>query len=413
MRYNYRLKPTAEQIMLMNQIIGNQRFVWNYYLNREQVTYAESKKFKFYNSNAADLVSLKKEYEWLKIGPSQALQQTLMDLNQALTQSFKRKNEVGFPKFKKKKEFDGSFRIVQTPNLWKWSKKAITIPKIGEIKWILHRKIPSDFSTATIFKDGTKWYISLVVDVEEQAPKQITHLHQVVGIDLNSENLIVTSDGEFYTNPKFFKKARKKLKKIQRQFAKTNAGSNRRKKKQLQVRKTYKKLTNQRKDYLHKISNQITNDYDLLSTEDLNVKGMQRFNGSMVQDAGWSMLVGMINYKAKLKGKTTVKIDRFAPSSKACNDCGTLHSMPLHLRQYDCTYCGMSQHRDVNAALNIRDWGLELHTGGTPGMGGACSTDGRGDTNVGVELSGSARYVSLNRQKFLFRQLLDKKASNL
>lgn len=406
MRYNYRLKPTKVQVQLMKQIIGQQRFVWNYFLAKEIDQYNADKTFNFYHKNSASLPNLKKEFAWLTVGLSQSLQQTLKDLNNALTVSFKNKDR-GFPRFKKRKEFDGSFRIVQTPDKWTHTKSTITLPKLGKIRWVKHRALPSKFSTATITIDGNKWFISIVVDREEATPVQISHINEVVGIDLNSSSLVVTSHGEFHENPKFFKKSKSKLKKKQRQFAKKTKGSNRRKLKQLQVRKAYKKITNQRKDFLHKISSLITNDYNLLCLEDLNVKGMQKFNGAMVNDAGWSMLTAFLSYKAKLKGKTIVKIGRFAPSSKACNNCGHIHqNLTLSDRTYDCSYCGHTQDRDINAALNIRDWGIEKYTDGTSGICGGQQPEanGRGDINVRPESHDSCRYVSLNRQKFLFNQ---------
>ena len=393
MRYNYRLYPNHEQQQLMVQIMGQQRFVWNHFLGKEIERYKETKKFNFYNLNAGELPALKKEFEWLKMGPSQSLQQTLRDLNNALITSCKNKDR-GFPRFKKRKEFEGSFRVVQTGS-WKFTRKFISIPKVGDIKWALHRDIPSSFSTATIFLDGDNWFVSLVVDRKEAEPVDVK---SIVGLDLNSKDLVVTSDGECFKNQKYLKKYSKKLKKIQRQFAKTKKDSNRRNRKQLQLRKCYKKITNCRKDTLHKISSQIVNDYDLISIENLNVKGMQKFNGSMVQDAGWSILTSMLTYKAKLYGKHIVKIDRFDPSSKACNNCGEIKkALKLSDRTYNCDQCGIEIDRDFNAALNIRDWGIWKHTDGTSGI------NGRGDTAVGDSEQSGSRYVSLNRQKFLVK----------
>lgn len=403
-RYNYKLKPDEMQQEFFKKCSGASRWVWNHFLSKEIETYQETNKFNFYFSNAKSLPFMKKEgeTEWLKEVPSQTLQESLRDLDAALKQSFKKqKNRIGFPRFKKKKEFEGSFRICQTPKLWKYGRKGITLPKIGFVKWNLHRKIPSEFSTVTIFQDGKNWYISIVVSLECKGPVSIESHEQIVGLDLNSKMLVISSDGEIFDNPKFLKRIRKKLKRKQRQLSKRKRCSNRYKRKQSQLRKIHSKIKNQRKDNLHKISSQITNDYDLICLEDLNVKGIQRFNGNIVEDCGWSMLVNQLEYKSRLNGKHIQKIDRFAPSSKTCNHCGHVQTMNLSDRVYECDFCHSVADRDLNAAFNIRDWGLmdflnQQNTTGTAGI------HGRGDTSIGeMKVPFKSRYVSLNRQKFL------------
>ena len=395
-RYNYRLKPTPEQDQLLRQVAGNQRWVWNHFLAKEIAQYQKNQTFNFYNKNSAYLPSLKNEHEWLKLGPSQSLQQTLKDLNNALVTSFKNPDR-GFPKFKKRKEFNASFRVVQTPDNWKgkYGHRYINLPKIGKVTWNYHRPLPNSFSTATLLLDGNNWYISIVVDLESKQPVEINHISQVVGIDLNSKMLVVTSDGEIIENPKFFKKQKKKIARKQQQLSKKKKGSNRYSRKQRELYNSHKKVRHQRQNHLHQISNQITNDYDLICTENLKVSGMQKFNGSMVNDAGWSKLLSMVKYKSTLKGKHMVSIHRYAPSTKTCNHCGTVKPIQISERTYNCDKCGTSQDRDINAALNIRDWGLFDFN--TPGTG---EIYGRGDTPAGVGDHIPTRYVSLNRQKF-------------
>lgn len=405
-RYNYKLKPTEEQKDFFKKCSGASRWIWNHFLGKEIETYKETNKFNFYFSNAKNLPFMKKEEdtEWLKEVPSQTLQESLRDLDVALKQSFKKqKNRKGFPRFKKRKEFEGSFRITQVPKLWKHDRKGITLPKIGFVKWNLHRKILSDFSTVTIFQDGKNWYISIVVSLECKEPVEIKTHDQIVGLDLNSKMLVVSSDGEIFDNPKFLKRSRKKLKRKQRQLSKKTKGSNRYKRKQLQLRNLHRKIKNQRKDNLHKISSQITNDYDLICLEDLNIKGIQRFNGNITEDCGWSQLVGMFEYKSRLRGKHIQKIDRFAPSSKTCNHCGHVQTMKLSERVYECGGCHTVTDRDLNAALNIRDWGLmDFLISENNNTAGTAEIHGRGDTSIGdLDVKSISRYVSLNRQKFL------------
>lgn len=401
LRYKFRIYPTKEQAQFFTQEIGNQRFIWNYFLNQEQTRYSSDGKFNFYQSNSSSLTKLKKELEFLQIGDSTALQQTLRSLETAMKRCFKKIG--GFPKFKKRKEFDGSYTICSSHS-FPQSKSQIKLPKIGWIKWARHRDLPSDPKTATIIQDGNHWYISLVVRLQEESP---TELENVIGIDINSKDF-VTSDGEIITNPKYLERSRKILKRRHRQHSKSIKGSNRRKSKQLKLRNCYRKIRNQRKDFVHQVSSSIVKNYDLICLEDLNVKGMQRFNGSMIQDNFFAGLRSALQYKAVKLGKHFVVIDRFDPSSKACNCCGHIKKdLSLSDRTYSCSNCGYEEDRDLNAALNIKEWGLFKYlnsTAGTAETGLHNQTNGRGDTIIGVDSNESIRYVSLNRQKFLSRR---------
>lgn len=386
LRYLYRIYPTKAQINHFYQEIGNQRFVWNYYLAKEQNQYSENKKFNFYNSNATDLTKLKKEFEFLAIGDSTALQQTLRSLDAALKRSFKKIS--GFPKFKILKALEGSFTLVKSVG-HDYNETHIKVPKVGNVKWKYHRELPTKPKTMTIIQDGNKWYVSLTTVVETQTSVEIEN---VVGIDFNSKDF-VTSDGEAILVPKYLKRSKKLLARRQRQHAKCKKGSNNRRKRQLKVRNVYKKVKNQRKNFVHQTTAAIVKQYDLICIEDLNVKGMQKFNGSMIQDNGFAMMRSALQYKCIKNGKHLVVIGRFDPSSKACNNCGHIKGvLKLSDRTYDCTNCGYSLDRDLNAAFNIRDWGIKKYnnTVGTTGIQ-AC-----GDTTVGD--SNESRYVSVKQE---------------
>ena len=374
LRYLYRIYPTKEQESHFAQEIGNQRFVWNTYLAKEQERHSIDGKFNFYHSNATNLTQIKKEFEFLKIGDSTALQQTLRNLEQSMKLCFKKIG--GFPKFKKRKEFDGSYSICQSKGLV-FDDRAIKLPKIGNVKWKYHRELPSVPKTATIIQDGKHWYVSLVAKFEESCPVDIK---SVVGIDFNSHDFI-TSDGEAIKNPKYLKKSKKLLAKRQRQHAKCKKGSNNRKKRQLKLRNAYRKVRNQRKDFVHQTSAAIVKQYDLVCLEDLNVRGMQKFNGRMIQDNCFAMLRTALQYKCLKNGKHFVLIGRFDPSSKACNNCGNVKKdLKISDRTYNCDNCGCVEDRDLNAALNIKEWGINkyFNTVGTTEIQ-AC-----GDTSIGA-----------------------------
>lgn len=353
LRYKYRIYPNQYQEEQLRSFCGAQRFVWNFFLSKEQELYEKSGKFSFYFNNNKILTSLKKEeqYKWLKEIPSTSLQQTLLQLDRALKQSFsKNKNRKGFPKFKKKKFWQGSFSLVMVSDQH-LSENHIKVPKIGNIRIKLHRKLPSDFKSYNITEKANKWFLSFIVNKDEK--EKIKDIKKCTGYDFNSKHIVVSSNAEFIDNPKFFAKTKKKLAKIQRKFSKKKKGSSNWKKELLKVQRCYDKMMNQRMDFLNKLSIEIVKNNDLVCLENLSVKNMQKFNGSMVHDAGWSMLRSMIEFKAEMEGKHVSVIDRFFPSSKLCHNCGTIHNdLQLNNRTFKCD-CGREIHRDVNAAINI------------------------------------------------------------
>jgi putative transposase len=350
LRYKYRLYPNKTQEAQLRQFGGATRYLWNQFLSKQKSTYEEQKKFIFFAEMCSQLVKEKKTTTWLKKIHSQVLQQKLKDLDTALKNCFKYKR--GFPKFKKKSNVSDSFRYTQGIKL---DQNKVFLPKIGWVKQDTHRKLPSDPTSATISLDGDKWYISYAVEKQEQKP---TRPAEAVGIDLGIKEFLVTSDGEVIDNPRFLDKSLRKLKRKQRQLSRKKKGSNNRKKQQLVVYNQHKQIRNQRHNFLHQVSAQITNEYDLICTEDLNVSGMQKNHrlARQIGQVGWSMFVSMLEYKSRLKGKHAVKIDRFAPSTKTCSACGTKHDLTLADRVMKCE-CGFEMDRDANAAINIRNWG--------------------------------------------------------
>jgi putative transposase len=358
LRYKYRLYPNKEQEITLKKFGGATRYIWNHFLNKQIQEYNTNKKFIFFAQMCQQLTNDKQNTTWLKDIHSQVLQQKLKDLDTALKNCFKYKR--GFPKYKKKSNFSDSFRYTQGIKI---KGNKVYLPKIGWVVQALHRKLPSIPSSATIMLDGNKWYISYVVDKQEQTPIIPT---RPVGIDLGIKEFLVTSDGEVIDNPRFLDKSLRRLKRKQRQLSRKVKGSNNRKKQQLVVYLTHKQIRNQRHNFLHQISAQITNEYDLICMESLNVKGMManRKLSRAIGQLGWSMFCSMLEYKSKLKGHHTVRIDRFAPSSKTCSACGTKHQLTLGDRWLSCS-CGLSMDRDANAAINIRNWGYAQYTAGT------------------------------------------------
>lgn len=177
------------------------------------------------------------------------------------------------------------------------------------------------------------------------------------------KELYVASDASSACYPRYYRQALCKLAKEQRKLSKCLKGSNNRNKQRVKVAKLHEKAANQRKDFLHKLSRQITNAYDAVCIEDLNMQGMsQALNfGKSVADNGWGMFTGFLSYKLKEQGKQLIEIDKWFPSSKMCSNCGSVKKkLELSERVYCCENCGSAIDRDYNASINIRNEGMRL-----------------------------------------------------
>jgi len=404
--FKFRLKPTGEQAQVLTRWAGTARWLWNYYLDLNKQTYGETKKFVFKREMITSLPKLKTEHEWLRDIPSQALQQRCMDLDVAIQRIWKQGN--GFPKFKSKHiEHHNSFRITQTNGHIKPTKRQIQIPKLGWVSWIRHRPLEGKLKSITVKQENGFWWCVCLCEMPDV--KSTTHAleDQVVGIDLGLTDFAVTSDGEVFDTPKFYRKKQKKLRRKQRQLSRKCKGSKNRDKARKQLNRLHYKIKCQRHDFTHKASSVITKQYRFVTVEDLNVDGMKK-NRSLaksISDQGWAMFVEQLTYKSKMNGGCVVKIGRFKPSSKTCSVCGNIQLMPLDVRVYECT-CGLVMDRDVNAAINIKLWGIEMTNRAGTARIYAC-----GDTTDGEKAIDFSSYVSVNQEKF--SSILEEKPSVL
>jgi len=356
--YNYRLYPTKKQSILLDKHFGCTRFIFNYYLNKEQNYYLNNKEnieakrvkgFLNYYDNAKDLTNLKQTTLWLKEVNSQTLQSTLKNLESAYRGFFQKRSK--FPRFKSKKSRQ-SFCVPQHLSI---KNNRLYIPKFKEgIKINLHRDLVGDFVTASIVKTKTnKYFVNITVELDI---KELPKLNTDLGIDLGIKNFVITSNGEVFDNKHFLKKVESKLKFLQRQASKKVKGSNNRKKVNLKVAELFEYIINCKKDYLHKVSTQLIRENQTIYIEDLNIKGMlsNHHLAKSIQELSWYEFIRMLEYKAKWYGRSIIKIDRFYPSSKTCNNCGYIkQDLTLKDRNWICPKCHTEVDRDYNAALNI------------------------------------------------------------
>jgi len=346
--YKFRLYPTPEQEAYLAKCFGCSRFVYNHFLRLTIDAYAESKKHLRYGDTAKLLTALKKDeqYSWLAEVNSQSLQQTLKDLESAFVRFFKKLGD--FPVFKKKRNRQ-SFRV---PQHWSITEDArLKLPKMQSIKMVQLEGVPT---RVTISKTPTgKYYASILVDYEASVaplngPK--------IGADLGLKDFLITSEGKKYPNPRFYQRALKRLKRLQRSLSRKVKGSSNRNKQRLLVASSHEKVANQRLDMHHKLSLRLTCENQVVAVEDLHIKGMVKNHklAQAISDASWGQFLTMLEYKGKLYGCEIRKLDRFFPSSKRCSKCGYIHEhLTLDIREWTCPDCGTDHDRDVNASTNI------------------------------------------------------------
>ena len=363
--YKYRIYPTDEQKVLFAKTFGCCRFVYNWALNMKITAYKERKET-LGNVYLTNLMKkeLKREHEWLTEVNSQSLQSALRNLDTAYTNFFRNTKAVGFPRYKSRKDRQ-SFLCPQHSRV-DFSKHTITIPKAKDIPAVLHRKFNGTVKTVTIsMTPSGRYFASVLVDTDiQEIPKSATNSSTTIGIDLGVKTLAVCSDGRTFDNPKNLRKGQNRLALLQKRLSRRQKGSSNRNKARIKVARLQERISNQRKDILHKITYTLTHDSQVrtICMEDLNVKGMTRNHhlARSVADASFGMFLTMLEYKCEWYGVNFVKIDRFAPSSKTCGKCGYVYKgLKLSDRSWTCPDCGMVHDRDYNAACNIKEFGLK------------------------------------------------------
>ncbi len=353
--YRYRFYPTTEQESLLRRTIGCVRLVFNRALAARTEAWYQRQERVDYVQTSAMLTQWKKQsdLQFLNEVSCVPLQQGLRHLQRAFTNFLA--GRAKYPNFKKKRS-GGSAEFTKSAMAWKDGQ--VYLAKCSQplpIKW--SRQLPKNCqpTTITVKLDSCgRWFVSLRID--DPANQAMQPVSRTVGLDMGISSLVTLSTGEKVANPKAFDKHYRKLRQVQKSLSRKQKGSRNRDKARLKVARIQAKISDSRKDHLHKLTTRLVRENQTIAVEDLAVKNMVKNHklARAISDAGWGELVRQLEYKAKWYGRDLVKIDRWFPSSKRCGNCGHIvEKLPLKIREWKCPNCGTHHDRDINAAKNI------------------------------------------------------------
>ena len=357
--YKYRLYPIKEQEELLLKHFGCVRYIYNWGLDYKTKYYKETNKnigyMQLSGKNGA-LSKLKNENEWLKEVNSQSLVSALGNLDRAYTNFFS--HRAKFPKFKKKSNKQ-SFQVPQH-GWFDIKNNRLYIPKFKDgIYCKIHRKLPAGKQgTITISKNPSgRYFASVIVEIDEPLKeKSKPRKETTIGIDFGLKTFLTTSKGEKIYSPEFLKKNLDKLQKLSKQHSKKQKGSKNKEKARIKLARLHEKISNQRLDFLQKLSSKLISENQTICIEDLNLQGMSKLWGRKINDLSYYTFTQMLLYKSVWNGKNLIKIGRFEPSSQICSNCGYQnHDLTLIDRTWKCPNCGSDLDRDVNAAIGLNE----------------------------------------------------------
>jgi putative transposase len=353
------LRPTPEQRVYLDKACGSKRHCYNQLLahfSKPENKWSKAAAYQYY------INVLRKEFAWYGEVSSRATRNAIDDLDSAFSQFFRRlkaKQQAGFPRFKKK-DINDSFAL-REPAKFNCSGRELRLEKLKtKIEMRQALRFQGTPKQVTLSKRAGHYFASILVETNDYNPKDADR-QPSVGVDFGLKDLAVLSTGKVFAANQQLKASLKKLAKLQRNLAKKVKGSNRRAKAKLALAKLHFRVAKQRQAALHGLSDYLTKTFDVITIEDLNVKGMvkHRTLSRAISDAGFGTLRRLVEYKAKLRNCVVVVANRFFPSSKTCSCCGKVKDrLTLAERLFICE-CGFSADRDLNAALNLDKYGRD------------------------------------------------------
>ncbi|WP_370414667.1 RNA-guided endonuclease InsQ/TnpB family protein [Streptomyces fradiae] len=386
LRYQFRARLTPGQCIRAARVFGCKRVVWNdalaivaprkqanSLLGGPRARFAEGPYWgipKAVELGRLLITEAKKAARraFLADAPVGVLQQTLRDLDRAWkahedSKSGRRPGpRVGPPAFKSRKDMRQTARFTVSDRFRVLDDGRLRLPKIGDVRIRWSRDLPSAPSSVTLIRDRSgRYWVSFVVEADPVADL-LPPVDRDQGVDLGLTRFAVLADGSHIANPRFLRRAEKKLARRQRELARKEKGSKNREKARIKVARTHAAVADARRNFHHQWSHRLTRDNQAVYCETLNVRGMGRTRlAKSVYDAGWAQFVGFLEYKAKRRGRSFAKVDSRFPSSRICSSCGRRDgAKPLWVRTWTCPGCGVRLDRDWNAGKTIRREGRRV-----------------------------------------------------
>lgn len=357
--FRYRFYPTDEQAAKLSRTFGCVRLVYNRALEERTRAWRTEQRRVSYGQTSAMLTDWKRTTElgFLSEVSSVPLQQALRHLQAAFTGFFDKR--ARYPRFKSKKSRQSA---EYTRSAFTFRDGRLTLAKMSEpLAIVWSRPLPegAEPSTVTVSRDAAgRWFVSLLC---QDAIGRLAQVDRAVGVDAGITSLVTLSSGEKIANPRYERRDRERLTRAHKDLARKRKGSVNREKAKRKLARIHARITDRRRDFLHKLSTRLVRENQTVVIEDLNVAGMVGSHSlaRAISDAAWRDLRAMLEYKAHWYDRRLVVVDRWFPSSKLCSACGHKAAvMPLHVRAWACINCGAGHDRDVNAARNILAAGL-------------------------------------------------------
>lgn len=356
----FRIYPNKEQQNLINQTLGCCRLIYNMGLDMRSKAFKNGKKIN-YSKTCTMLTKLKRsdKFSFLRDVDSVALQQSLRNLDQGFVNFFQKR--ARHPRFKSKHSNNQSYRTMNQNNKIRIVGKYIKLPKLGYVK-IKQSMEVGHINNATIKRTPTgKYFVVLNVEFE---PELKQNNGDSIGIDVGIKAFYSDSNGNVVNNPKHLEKSMHKLAREQRRLSRKKKDSNNRNKQRIRVARVHEKITNQRNDFLQKISTMLISENQVICIEDLKIKNMVRNHklARCISSVSWGKFFGMLEYKANWYGNEIVKVPTMYPSSQTCSCCGYKNPLVknLAIRKWECPNCHTVHDRDTNASINILNKGLSI-----------------------------------------------------
>ena len=335
--------------------------VWNYCIAMHRHYYKAFGKHLSANKLKKHLTKVKRTLhpEWQALG-SQAIQDVVERVDRSYKAFFdhvkkKRSGRKSPPSFKKRSRYS-SFTLKQAGYTFHTDNKVTIMGR--EYKYCKSRPMEGTIKTLTV-KRNVLGEIYLIVVTKQECNDILPRAGKAVGIDFGLKHFLNLDDGSVIDSPQWYKASLKELRAAHRAVSRCQKGSNNRRRAIQHLERVYEKVSNRRRDLFFKLANQLVGEYAIICIEDLNLDGMKRLWGRKVSDLAFSEFVAILEWVASNAGSTVVKIDRWAPSSKACHVCGTLNAdLALKQRSWECDCCHTALDRDTNAAINIKRLGL-------------------------------------------------------